>query len=188
MNFIKIYHAQDFDYYYPDPALVEAIEAAFIKKDNLIKLQYLFYPPDEIQPNHVRLSIDDITVQNITNDTIVRKSAFIWDSKFIYNESFPIFDLYVFEEDKSYSKLLTFISSPTFSSMMKLFDRLSYVLYSNITFFQRHNNGDGSITLSIDSLETVPSASDFKKAMNLVVSWVSLLCHPIHPPKNLFCV
>ena len=54
----------------PDAALVEAVEAAFIKKDNLLRLLYAFYPPTGVQPNHVQFWIENVTslVQNITND------------------------------------------------------------------------------------------------------------------------
>ena len=47
---INFSHAQ-----YPDLALVEAVEAAFIKKDTLLQLLCTFYPPNRLQPNHVQL-------------------------------------------------------------------------------------------------------------------------------------
>ena len=164
---INFSHAQ---YWPSDAALVEAVEAAFIKKDNLIKLLYAFYPPTGLQPNHVLLRIDNITVQNFTNDTnTVPNPPFTWDyDKFRYND-LCYYDLHVLEEDP---KLKTFISSPGFSSFMALFDKLSYKLYAILTFNEDYNNI--VTTLSIESLETMPSDIDFMEAMDLVVSWVSL--------------
>ena len=98
----------------------------------------------------------------------------------MYNGS--SYDLYVSEEDKSHSKLLTFISSLYFTISMAIFDKLSYTLYTTLTFFQRISNeydDDMEISLSIASLESMPSKDDFTQAMGVVFSWVS-----ISAPKN----
>ena len=165
---VNFSHAQ---YGPQDPALVEAVEAAFIKKDNLLKLLYTFYPPTEIQPNHVRLRIVDITVQNITDGSGVSNPVFIC------NDCPLIYDLYVFVEDKSHSNLLVFISSPDFTFSMVLFDRLSYTLYTTLTFFELQNQYYDAvdINLSIDSLESIPSGNKLIQAMGVVFSWVSCL-------------
>ena len=134
--------------------------------------------PTEIQPNHMQLKLVEITVQNITNnDSDVSNPAFIcYDNDVcMYNGILPIYDLYVFEEDKSHSNLLMFISSPDFTIFMALFDRLSYTLYTILTFFQPHVSGESVDTsLSIDALESMPSIDDFTEAMGVVFSWVRI--------------
>ena len=175
VNF-KISHAQRHN----PSALFEAVEAALIKKDNLMNLMGLFYPPTQIQPNHVRLEIGDITVQNITdkNDYYGYPAFFCNDhAECRYDGNFPInYDLYVFEDDKSYSKLLAYISSDPL--YMELFDILSYRFYGTLTFFQpqksyRYYSHDVGISLSIDSLESIPLNEEFYVAMEMALSWVS---------------
>ena len=177
VNF-KISHAQ-----YIPSALLDAFEAAFIKKDsNLVNLMRLFYPPTQIQPNHVKLVIHDIIVQNITDKNFdYDDPAFVCDhAECRYDGNFLFYDLYTFEEDKSYSKLLTYINSYIFYSNMALFDRLSYRLYATLTLFQPqisntiYSNVVG-ISLSIDYLESMPSKYDFYVTMEMALSWVSFL-------------
>ena len=175
---INFSHAQ---YWPQDPALVEAVEAAFIKKDTLLQLLYTFYPPNRLQPNHVQLRIGVITVRNITDGSGVSNPAYTcYDYDYIVcryiGSSFNYFDLYVFEEDKSHPNLLAFISSPGFTSSMALFDGLSYTLYTTLTFFQPYEYDDDyvNIDLSIDSLESLPSKDDLTQAMGVVFSWVSI--------------
>ena len=172
-------------YGYPDPALVKTIEAAFIKEDNLIELLHAFYPPTGAQPSHVQLSVNNITVQNITGGN--NDSAFIWDydhKSWMYRDDYflwkykedavIVYDVYVFEEDRSHPNLQVLISS--FSPLMGSFDRLSYKLYTALTLQQYYDNECNysvDIHLSIDSLESMPSRDEFSAAMSVVFSWVS---------------
>ena len=177
VTFIKLNHALS-------TSLVEAVEAAFIKKDNLINLMNTFYPPYEIQPDRVQLEIRDITVQYIADEDFDHYNhqysypAFDCDyAECRYDGDIPIFyDIYVFEDEKSYSKLLAFINSGTLN-VMALFDILSYRLYATLAFFQPQYtytyNDILDISLSIDSLESMPSKSDFNVAMEMGLSWVN---------------
>ena len=171
----------EFSHAHPDAVLIERVETAF--KDNLIDLLYIFYPPAEIQPTRVQLQLfsSDITVKNIKNvNNTDSDLAFICtkNDDCTYKDSSMIitYNLNVdFEEGKSHSTLLIFISSDDFSLFMALLDKLSYILYTKLTYFQRHNTSETRhrITLAIDTLETIPSKDDFVDAMDLVISWVS---------------
>ena len=172
---------------YPDSTVVKAIENALIN-ESLGALQDALYPPTDIQPNSVLLDFGQcITVQNILHQTN-EKPAFVDcsqpqlccpNSGYCYNFTNDFcsslqYELSV-EGEKLNIKLMRFVTSQFFEANMIMFDKLSFKLFTNLTFIQRHSDSQhASLHMAIDTLETMPSKDDFKEALELVISWVSV--------------
>ena len=190
------------DYIDEEKELIDALHLVLINNStSLYELQKLFYPPGEVSPDTVVfnpiVTVNTIPDNNSCNGS--RSPAFKkYDDHYVrnFNDSLSTDHFSVSNDAFSnyQAKLKAYITS--INVILEGLEYTSYHLIMTITNIQLSPPSDNlyryTLYLKVDKLEVMPCEYDYVDAMNFLLSWVSIACHPHlipttanKPPKNL---